>query len=968
MKSKIQKLHYSIERFSSFCPPHHPNNLQNFSKDDHSLWITKGIINEFVLFRLKHPQSLVHNATIISHPHNSNKQRLRSCVTRVRILGYKKNLKKNKNKNKKRSKQEYVKNTLAKNIGNKHKINRKENNQQLQTNKYQTTKIQQQKQKQNQIQIQNQTTKIQKQKQKQIHNQSQIQNQSGFKKKQTKPKPKPNPNKSKEIDKKQKQQKKKIKQFEKDRWVILYEGDLDQKKIFKKCSTRSPLTHQPSKFTYLKIVPLSTLEKTTNYSIFSISFEGVANKESKRRRKKVKNKFKTHLAVHSILPFLRRNGYFEIFNELNKRHSFPKFEHPIISQLFQKVVIDGDWDSIESKFLMNANLLGLFNDHVSKKPILGTWDYLFNPDSKLNNCALQNRGSPSKTAKHQILLDNVKNVLYLINASNQGNPINKKREFISIWKLQLKKKKNQNQKENVIGNCNRNRNPKFTNNSNNDDDDDDGFKYLWEKIEPIGQSPPKLINNYTSVFDPIQQQIWILAGFLPGHYPLFYVFDIKTCKWNFRFPQKASRLITILFQTNRQRNQQQQLRQQQLRQQRRYPQQQQQRIRTRRYQKDNQPKIQLEPIVNHKMIFDPESRMIYIFGGVNKKLDYFGLYSFNVNDNEWKLIRDYDEQRKTDSIILRSRLYHGMVLLKKKYFLNQNSNSNLGINGKSIPTEFRNGNNFLIILGGLEIDNNLPKNKIICYDILNDKVFPLLNSKEIPQNLNNFSQSQLIQSTCEIVIQSNLNYRNQLSLFSLKQKTWKFPKFLKLQNNNNRNNTDININKNLKNINNHPQNRAMTNIIVHPKTGEIWMGFGYEHNSTKPIQARFFNDLWKCNLKKYTGNDVVNNAKFLIRKQQAIEMLNDPNISQSQTFEFIRTKVQKVAPEPIFSTDNRDNNNDNKNSLPSKMVLEIIFGNNNNLTEEQIKQKRINLFSKLINFFPKEMLPSQNDINQILNH
>ncbi|KAJ3451613.1 muskelin [Anaeramoeba flamelloides] len=946
MKSKFQKLHYSIENFSSFCPPHHPNNLQNFSKDDHSLWITKGIINEFVLFRLKHPQSLVQNATIISHPFNSNKQRLRSCVTRVRILGYKKKLKKNKNKKKKRSKQEYVKNAVSNNTISKHKCNKNENNQQFQINKYQTTKIQQQKQKQKQNQKQ-----IQKQKQKQI------QNQSGFKKKRTKP----NPNKDKEVDKKQQQ--KKIKQFQKDRWVILYEGDLDQKKRFKKCFLRSPLTKQPSKYTYLKIVPLSALEKTTNYSIFSISFEGVANSESKKRRKKVKNKLKTRLTVHSILPFLRKNGYFEIYNELNKRHSFPKFEHPIISQLFQKVVLDGDWDAIESKFLMNANLLGLFNDHVSKKPILGTWDYLFNPDSKLKNRALQNRGSPSKTAKYQILLDNVKNVLYLINASHQGNPINKKKEFINIWKLQLPK-----QKENVKGNCNHTRHPKFTNN-NDDDDDDDDFKYLWEKIEPIGLSPPKLIHNYTSVFDHINQQIWILAGFLPGHYPLFYVFDIKTRKWNFRFPQKASGLITMLFQTNRQGNRQQQLRQQQQRQQRRYPQQQTQRIRTRRYQKDDQPKIQLESIANHKMIFDPESRMIYIFGGMNKKLDCFGLYSFNINDNEWKIIRDYDEQKKTDLVILRSRLYHGMVLLKKKYFLNQNSNSNLGLNGKSIPIDFRNGDNFLIILGGIETDNTLPKNKIVCYDILNDKVFPLFNYKGIPPNINNFSQSQLIQTTCEIVIQTNLNYRTQLFLFSLKEKLWKFPKILKLQSNNNRNNNDSNINKNLKNISNHPQNRIMTSTVVHPQTGEIWMGFGYEHNSTKPKQNRFFNDLWKCNLKKYTGNDVVNNAKFLIRKQRAIEMLNDPNISQSQTFEFIRTKVQQVAPKPIINTDNFNNNNTiNKNSLPSKIVLEIIFGNNNNLTDEHIKQKRINLFSKLINLFPKEILPLQNDINQILNH
>ncbi|KAJ3452325.1 muskelin [Anaeramoeba flamelloides] len=1001
MKKRLQKLNYTIQNFSSFSPPHHPNNLQKSPNNDQDLWITKGISNEYVIFQFKHPQSLVCNATVISHSFNSKRKRLRSSVSRVRILGYLK---------KKRASKFNTKNDA------KRKLKKK---------------------------------KFCDQTQKQIHTQTatktrvppQITTTQKKSKKKNNKKLKKNSKKNLLFKSQETPiQKKKIKKFQNGRWVILYEGDLEKQKMPGKCNLRSPLTQEPINLTFLKIVPLESLEKTTNYSIYSVSFEGVVNKESKQRKKKAKNNLKNQLAVTSILPYLRTNGYFEVFHELEKRYSHPKFENPIISQLFKKLVLDGDWSFLESKFFTSLHLKGLFKEFISKKPILGNFEFLFNPDSQMKSRALQNRGSPSKTEKHQILLDNGNQILYLINTFNQS----KKNESINIWKLQLKKEnaKQQEQEQEQEQEQNRIQKEKQKEKQQEKEKEKNSFKYYWDKVEPRGKFIPKLPSNYSSIFDPVQQQILILAGFLPEHYPLFYVFDIRTSKWNFRYPQKASRLITMLFHNNRQRNlQQQQQEQQQQQQEMRRKMRQRMRLSRRsmrarmrgRYQnnsdtdgnendyyntedanedendndydddddensgnindynerqkKSNQSKLQLEIIKDHKMVIDSENRMIYVYGGRNNGFNYFGLYGFNMNDNEWKLIRDYDEKKENDSSILKSRCYHGMVLFKKKYFLNQNSKSQFGCTEKNIPMELCNGDNFLIIIGGIEIHNNLPNKKIICYDITNDKVFPLFSQIDsFPRSIN-FSQSQLIQSTCEIIVQTNTNYRSQLSIFSLTDQKWKYPKFVHSRNNNenrdnynynnnnnrnynnnmnNSNNNNGNINKKPKNFKNtSPQNRIMPDVIVHPKTGQIWMGFGYEHNLKKPIQDRFFNDLWKCNLKKSTGNDILLYSKFLIRKQQAIEMLNDANVSQSQVFDFIRTHVQKAAPKPIFNT---NNSNCNSLSLPSKIVLEIIFGNNNNLNREQIKKKRINLFSELINFFPKDMIPSQHDIEMILNN
>ncbi|KAJ3442657.1 muskelin [Anaeramoeba flamelloides] len=1003
MKRILQKLNYTIENFSSFTPPHHPNNLQKTPNSYQDLWITKGISNEYAVFQLKHPQSLVCNATIISHSYKSKRQRLRSSVSRVRILGYLK---------KKRASKFYT------------------------TNDRPTKK----KKKTNKKKLCDQPHKQTATKTKTL---PQITTQKDEKKK-NKKKLKMNLKKNQSFNPQANSiQKKKIKKFQNGRWVILYEGDLEKQKMPGKCFLRSPLTQEPINLTFLKIVPLESLEKTTNFSIYSVSFEGVANKESKQRKKIAKTKFKSQRAVNSILPYLRTNGYFEIFRELEKRYSHPKFENPIIGQLFQKLVLGGDWPFLESKFFTVVHSKGLFKEFLSKRPIIGDFEFLFNPDSQMKSRALQNRGSPSKTEKHQILLDSGNQILYLINTFNQS----KKNESINIWKLELKKEnfkqqeQQQEQQQNRIQKQNeiQNQKQKEREREREKENEKNNFQYCWDKVEPSGKFIPKLPSNYSSIFDPVQQQIWILAGFLPEHYPLFYVFDIRTSKWNFRYPQKASRLITMLFHNNRQRNLQQQQQQQQPRQGMRRIQQQRRQMRGRMqlsrrsmrtrmrsrnqnnsdtyrnendYDRDNedddddyggggdddddddengdnnngynesknkpkQSKLLLEIIKDHKMVIDSENRMIYIYGGINNNFNYFGLYSFNMNDNEWKLIRDSDEKKKNDSSILKSRCYHGMVLLKKQYFLNQNSHSQFGCNEKNIPMELCNGDNFLIILGGIESYNNLPNDKIICYDISNDKVFPLLIHGDVPTRSINLSQSQLIQSTCEIVIQINVNYKSQLSIFSLTDKKWKYPKFVNLQNNNengNNNNGNNNFNynngkinkkfNNLKNTN--PQNRIRPDIIVHPKTGQIWVGFGYEHDLKKPPQDRFFNDLWKCNLKKSTGNDILLYSKFLIRKQQAIEMLNDPNVSQSQVFDFIRTRVQQVAPKPIFNV-----NNCNSNSLlllPSKIVLEIIFGNNNNLNREQIKKKRIKLFSELINFFPKAMIPSQYDLEMILNN
>ena len=72
-----------------------------------------------------------------------------------------------------------------------------------------------------------------------------------------------------------------------------------------------------------------------------------------------------------------------------------------------------------------------------------------------------------------------------------------------------------------------------------------------------------------------------------------------------------------------------------------------------------------ELIFDHQMLVDPERSVLYVFGGRiispdPTQITYSGLYSWNIVQNSWRLIRSDSPSTET-SIQMKSRIGHSML-------------------------------------------------------------------------------------------------------------------------------------------------------------------------------------------------------------------------------------------------------------------------------------------------------------------
>ncbi|KAE9403924.1 hypothetical protein BT96DRAFT_936129 [Gymnopus androsaceus JB14] len=107
---------------------------------------------------------------------------------------------------------------------------------------------------------------------------------------------------------------------------------------------------------FVKVEPISVHGQSFNTSIWHISMNGIINEESVEEVKKDYDQFREKRVMQHILKHLRQRRLLTPYNSILSQSSV-QLEHPLVTQLYESIVLTGDWDRAE-KLLRDISVAG----------------------------------------------------------------------------------------------------------------------------------------------------------------------------------------------------------------------------------------------------------------------------------------------------------------------------------------------------------------------------------------------------------------------------------------------------------------------------------------------------------------------------------------------------------------------------------------------------------------------------------
>ena len=128
---------------------------------------------------------------------------------------------------------------------------------------------------------------------------------------------------------------------------------------------------------YIKIVPVATWGTSFNFSIWYITLSGIDDQNFVQPCVNHFTLAREEKAIRLCLKHFRQHNYSEAFESLQKRTKV-QLEHPILTSLHEKLVISGDFDSVEKK-LEEAFREGLLDEYISRQEYTAKWEQVNTP-------------------------------------------------------------------------------------------------------------------------------------------------------------------------------------------------------------------------------------------------------------------------------------------------------------------------------------------------------------------------------------------------------------------------------------------------------------------------------------------------------------------------------------------------------------------------------------------------------------
>eukprot|EP01080_Neovahlkampfia_damariscottae_P000166 gene166-4412_t len=300
-------------------------------------------------------------------------------------------------------------------------------------------------------------------------------------------------------------------------------------------------------------------------------------------------------------------------------------------------------------------------------------------------------------------------------------------------------------------------------------------------------------------------------------------------------------------------------------------------------------------ISGHQMIIKNDK--LYIHGGRNIQNEYSELYIFDLIKNEWSFKKN-----------ITSRISHGMILTNndKLYcFGGKKKNFNIFLNNYEIFD--------------LKLDYNIIKKSMnISNSISNGNSNLLLTFNENENEIYFFNS--LMNHKINLV-------QNTFYILNLKNEKWE---------------KIFTISEPFQNE--FPTPRAFHNFIYDEKN-KVHYIFGGNAGENLPVEKRL-GDFWSLSLFKITLDEILNEIKFIIRKQKYIEMSMNLNNS-FKSLEYFK--------------DNLSNHIKNKDQI-EKLLIHLLKP----INENEIYKTRMNSYEDILKYFPNDIKQPNSNISDII--
>ncbi|KAF9028988.1 hypothetical protein BDZ89DRAFT_1065702 [Hymenopellis radicata] len=154
---------------------------------------------------------------------------------------------------------------------------------------------------------------------------------------------------------------------------------------------------------YVKIVPLSAHSPGFHLSIWFVSMTGISDPVYIDNVQRKYEEFLETAALRLALKHLRQRRLLTPYNSILERSGL-QMEHPLVSELYDLIVIQGKWEDAE-KLLVKVSTAGLFNDYLRSCEPHAIWERLrgTNPDGDV----------PCARGGHAMCIDTARGIIYL---------------------------------------------------------------------------------------------------------------------------------------------------------------------------------------------------------------------------------------------------------------------------------------------------------------------------------------------------------------------------------------------------------------------------------------------------------------------------------------------------------------------------------------------------------------------------
>ncbi|KAG0178624.1 Muskelin 1, intracellular mediator containing kelch motif [Apophysomyces sp. BC1021] len=166
---------------------------------------------------------------------------------------------------------------------------------------------------------------------------------------------------------------------------------------------------------FIKIVPLSTFGDNFNYSIWYVELNGIEE-----------DAYKEEETVRLCLKHFRQLNLTDVFHLL-KRQSSVQLEHPLLTQLHQSLVVDGDFLMAEN-IIREASSCHLFKPYADNAEYSTVWRRInattagvfhgFHYALKTNQSCASDGDAPGPRGGHQMCIDTTNGHIYLFGGWN----------------------------------------------------------------------------------------------------------------------------------------------------------------------------------------------------------------------------------------------------------------------------------------------------------------------------------------------------------------------------------------------------------------------------------------------------------------------------------------------------------------------------------------------------------------------